>query len=87
MVLAVLEGDDSILCQITSRFRNDNYSIEISNSDFTVGSLNQLSNIRPNRIFTADSSSVLKIVGHLKKEKQVQTVNKIIELINVNPIL
>jgi mRNA interferase MazF len=82
LVLAVLKGNDFILCQITSKFRNDEYAIELSDSDFTYGSLNQISNIRPNRIFTADASLILKTVGHLKEEKQVQTVNKIIELIS-----
>lgn len=54
MVLADLKGDDIILCQITSQFVKDNYAIALSDTDFKQGSLQKTSNIRPNRLFTAD---------------------------------
>ena len=54
LVVAELQGDDLILCQITSRLITDQYAILIDNSDFSSGSLRQSSNIRPNRLFTAD---------------------------------
>ncbi len=54
MVLADLKGDDIILCQITSRFVKDNYSVVLESIHFLKGSLNKISNIRPNRLFTAD---------------------------------
>ncbi len=57
LVLSVLQDDDLILCQITSRKISDGYSIQLDESDFEQGSLKQLSNIRPNRIFTADKTS------------------------------
>jgi mRNA interferase MazF len=56
LVLAALTGDDLILCQITSRSVGDLYAVEIDAEDFISGSLNQVSNIRPNRLFTADRS-------------------------------
>ena len=34
MVLADLEGEDIILCQVTSQNTKDQYSIALSNSDF-----------------------------------------------------
>ena len=40
LVIAALEGDDIILCQITSKARTDNYSIILNNSDFKQGNLN-----------------------------------------------
>jgi len=46
-VIANLEGDDVILCQITSKIVQDMYSLPIDDSDFETGSLKQLSNIRP----------------------------------------
>jgi len=54
LVLADLKGDDIILCQITSQFVKDGYAIALVNSDFVTGSLKQPSNIRPNRLFTAE---------------------------------
>jgi mRNA interferase MazF len=39
LVLAVLTGDDLILCQITSQNVRDNYSIEVGDQDFVSGGL------------------------------------------------
>lgn len=65
LVLAKLDGDDVILCQITSQSIRDRYAIAIDNSDFENGSLKQRSNIRPNRLFTADSGIILYRAGRL----------------------
>lgn len=59
LVLATLKGDDLILCQITSQNVRDDYAIPLNDSDFQTGSLKQSSNIRPNRIFTADKRIIL----------------------------
>ena len=53
LVISTLQGDDLILCQITSQNILDEYAIPLSNEDLTSGSLKRKSNIRPNRIFTA----------------------------------
>jgi len=66
LVLADLPGDDIILCQITSQFSKDIYAIEITSSDFIVGSLPIISNIRPTRIFTADKNIIIRRNGTLK---------------------
>ena len=54
LVVAELQGDDLILCQITSRLITDQYAILIDNSDFSSGSLRQSSNIRLDRLFPVD---------------------------------
>jgi len=59
LVLTVLQGNDLILCQITSKSVKDNYAIPVDQNDFASGNLNQESNIRPNRLFTADSQIIL----------------------------
>ncbi len=69
LVLADLAGDDLILCQITSQSVRDSYSLELLDSDFDSGSLRKPSNIRPNRLFTADRHIILYKTGSLKKEK------------------
>jgi mRNA interferase MazF len=63
LILTELEGDDLILCQITSQGIKDIYAIPIDDSDFEAGGLKKPSNIRPNRIFTADTHLVLYRVG------------------------
>ena len=81
LVIAGLEGDDLILCQITSQRIKDKYAIQISDNDFETGSLKQPSNVRPNRIFTADSNLVSYRVGNLKIKKLNEVIEKVVEII------
>ena len=46
LVISKLDGDDLILCQITSQTVKDNYAISINKSDFESGDLKQSSNIK-----------------------------------------
>ena len=84
-VIANLEGDDVILCQITSKIVQDMYSLPIDDSDFETGSLKQPSNIRPNRLFTADSHIILYRVGNLKQGKVTEVIAKVIEIVRGKP--
>ncbi len=81
LVVSPLDGDDLILCQITTRARKDRYSIDLSAKDFTHGNLYQDSSIRPNRLFTADSNIITKQAGAVQPGKIEEVVNKIIEII------
>ena len=81
LVVAELKGDDLILCQITSKNVKDEYAIVISNEDFEEGSLRQESNVRPNKIFTADESIILYKIGRLKKEKIEKIIEAIVKII------
>ncbi|HSB04002.1 MAG TPA: type II toxin-antitoxin system PemK/MazF family toxin [Thermodesulfobacteriota bacterium] len=81
LIIAPLEGNDTILCQITSKTIKDTYAISIDDMDFASGSLRQPGNIRPNRLFTADSHIILYRLGSIKKEKLLQVVEKLIGII------
>ena len=81
LVVAILEGDDLILCQITSQNVADKYSITITDDDFDSGSLKQTSNVRPNRIFTADKHIILYRIGNIKPAKTHKVIDKIIEIL------
>ena len=81
LVISNLEGYDFILCQITSKNVKDKYAIELKDGDFKEGGLKQESNIRPNKIFTADEDIILYKIGHLKNHKLQEIINKIIEII------
>jgi len=81
LVIASLDSDDIILCQITSKTIKDNYSLSLDDKDFETGSLKQPSNLRPNRIFTADNHIILYRVGNLKSEKLTEVIEKIVEII------
>jgi mRNA interferase MazF len=82
LVVADLAGDDLILCQITSQYVKDSYSILLDEEHFESGRLNRMSNIRPNRIFTADTKIILYKTGHLKKEKITEVIGKIIDILS-----
>lgn len=80
LVVANLSGDDVIVCLITSQNAKDSYAISLSNSDFTTGNLKQNSNVRPNRVFTANSSIILYRIGTLEKKKLEEVENKLVEI-------
>jgi len=79
--VAPLEGNDAILCQITSKAIKDKYAISIDEADFESGGLRQAGNIRPNRLFTADNHIILYRVGVIKKDKLAQAIEKVVEII------
>ena len=81
LVVADLKGDDLILCQITSQQVRDDYAIELTEEDFQFGSLKKKSNIRPNRIFTADKGIILYRVGRLREKKLEEVIAKIISIL------
>ena len=81
LVISALDGDDVILCQITSRSIKDSYAIPILDRDFSAGSLKQPSNVRPNRVFTADSGIVLYQVGRLRADKLDSVIERIVQIV------
>jgi mRNA interferase MazF len=82
LVIAELDGDDVILCQITSRQITDQYSIPLSADHFLSGSLRQESNIRPNRLFTADTRIIQYRAGPLKDQAIEPVITRIIGIIS-----
>jgi mRNA interferase MazF len=80
LVVATLAGEDVILCQITSQSTRDQYSISLSSSDFESGSLQKDSNIRPNRLFTADKRILLYKVGTITVEKLSEVVRGLVQI-------
>ena len=81
LVITNLKGDDLILCQITSQNIYDDYAIKIVDEDFSNGSLRVTSNVRPNRIFTADEKIILYKVGSLNENKISEVLEKLVYII------
>ncbi len=81
LVLTCLPGNDLILCQITSKNTRDSYSIQLSETEFKSGSLRQESNVRPNKIFTADKSIIEYKIGSLKETKTREVIEKVCSII------
>ncbi|NJN24387.1 MAG: type II toxin-antitoxin system PemK/MazF family toxin [Acaryochloridaceae cyanobacterium RL_2_7] len=82
LVMATLQGNDVILCQITSQQVRDDYAISLTEADFLTGSLRQASNLRPNRIFTADQGILIYKVGTVSLDKMAQVVNRLIKILS-----
>lgn len=80
LVVAVLKGDDLILCQVTTQSRDDEDAIELRQNDFQQGNLSVDSFIRPNRLFTADLSIVRYKAGRLKEAKIREVENRLCKI-------
>lgn len=81
LVLATVEFDNLILCQITSKPYSSKTAIRLESSDFSQGKLPVTSFIRPDKIFTADTSIIKNKAGELvikKKNMVLQGVRKIL---------
>lgn len=75
LVVAIVDFDDLVLCQITSNPYSSSMAIKLSGEDFADGSLPVSSYIRPDKLFTTEVSIVSKVYGKLKpvKLQQVHT--------------
>ncbi len=47
----------------------------------TSGSLKQKSNVRPNRLFTADTHIILYSIGRITNEKMTQIIEMIVDIL------
>jgi len=82
LVVANLNGEDIILCQITSKDHSkDPYQINLNTKDFGSGGLKINSFIKPSILFTLRKSIVLYIAGKISQEKIKEVESKICEII------
>jgi mRNA-degrading endonuclease toxin of MazEF toxin-antitoxin module len=68
LVLAQVEFDNLILCQITSKPYASKSAIRIESTDFEEGNLPIISYIRPDKLFTAETSIIEKSAGKLTEK-------------------
>lgn len=75
VVVANVNGKDSVLCAITSHSPQQVASIEISDNDFEQGTLRvNPSYILPSKLMTAEDSIIIKAVAKLKED----TINDVL---------
>ena len=77
LVLAKSEFDNVILCQITSKPYSSKTTIRITSSDFASGSLPVVSFIRPDKIFTADTTIISAVAGKLTEKTRKKVLQKV----------
>ncbi len=80
LVLANVEFDNLILCQVTSRPYSSKTAIPIKSKDFAKGNLPVVSFVRPDKLFTADPIIIKDTAGQLTpivRNKILKTVRKL----------
>lgn len=80
LVLANVEFGNLILCQITSRPYSSKSAVRLESSDFEEGKLPIVSFVRPDKLFTADTSIITGIVGNLREKKKEVILKKVCKL-------
>lgn len=83
LVLANLEGDDIVICEITSVIRKDAYAVQIGNKDLESGKLKINSTIRPNRILTIHKNKAIYKFGRVQDSKFQEVLEKVKRIFNL----
>jgi len=81
LVLADLNGNDIMICQITSQQTNDMFVLTLKSEDFLSGSLLVDSYIRPSRVFTTDKNIVSHKIGTITPELMNKVIDAIIYIL------
>ena len=81
-VIKELPYNDILLCQITSKASKDQFSVPLLNDDFSSGGLPVESNVRPNKLFTADERIIIRKAGKATPEFTNKVINTIIDFIS-----
>ena len=80
LVLANVEFGNFILCQITSKPYTSKIAICLKSKDFAKGNLPVTSFVRPDKLFTADTTIIKDVVGELSptiKNRILKSVRKL----------
>lgn len=84
IVLADAGREDWILCQVTSNPYGDEKALEITDQDFSSGSLRLTSYARPGKLFTASQSLIAGKIGILNTRISNQLIGAVIKIFREN---
>lgn len=73
-------GNDVLLCGISSK-KKTKHDVTLVNTDLMTGKLPVESYVRNGKITYADKSLILKVVGHISKEKQKEVLERLDEIL------
>lgn len=77
LIVAVVDFNDLILCQITSKKYSSSNPIRLVSADFDSGNLPTDSYIRPDKLFTTDESMISTVYGRLSSVKTNEVLGSI----------
>jgi mRNA interferase MazF len=72
---------DWILCQVTSNPYGDAQAVPLAAADFASGGLLVASFARPGKLFTANTSLLVRSVGHLKDAALQRIIDAVVKLL------
>lgn len=75
-VVKVPKEEDIIVCQITATSQEKSLEVPLNDNDFEQGKLKMQSNIRIDKIFSVEKSMIDYKIGHLKKDKVSEIIDK-----------
>ena len=81
LILADAGRGDWLLCQITSNPYADINAVELIENSFASGSLQRVSYVRPNKLFTAHESLFSGIAGNLSAKAHLLVVEAVISIV------
>jgi len=81
VVLAEAGRNDWILCQITSNAYGDSKAIILSRESFQIGFLQVTSFARPGKLFTSNSTLMIKQIGILNQKALNIIIEEVINIL------
>lgn len=84
LVIAQVEFNNLVLCQITSKPYSSKIAIRIEPQDFAKGSLPVVSFVRPDKLFTADLSIIKGSAGELTPKTRNKILLKVRRLFTLH---
>ncbi len=81
LVLAAAGNDDWICLQITSKPYADAHAIKLDEADFSTGSLQRVSYVRPGKLFTAHGTLFENVVGRIRPATMDRIRSVMVELV------
>jgi mRNA interferase MazF len=81
VVLADCGRGDWLLCQITSNPYSDSHAVQLTDSDFSMGSLRVASYARPVKLFTAHHTLIATDIGILHEASFRRITNVVVRLL------
>ena len=84
LVLSNAGLEDWVLGQITTNAEIDDLAIELTNDSLSTGFLLEVSYFRPNKLFTAHESLIIRPVARLKPEVFNRLLDATMDILNQN---
>ena len=81
LLIAKVNENDFIICQITSKIYDEGITIKIDDNDISEGKLNKVSFVLPAKLFTSDSRLFKYKICKLNSEKLREIKEQIIKII------